>query len=164
MPIVIERLEDGAWARFREIRMAALRDAPDAFGTTYAESVALSEADWAARLHALPVFVARLHGKDCGLARGMPSTERADTAHVVSVWVPPDARRHGAGAALMAAVTGWARGEGFARLVLDVNDANPAAIAFYERLDFRPTGRLGAFPPPRAHITEHERELKLEAP
>ena len=55
----------------------------------------------------------------------------------------------------------WAREEGFPHLFLDVADENTAAIKLYERLGFAPTGVKNHMPPPRDHISEHERALEL---
>ncbi len=77
------------------------------------------------------------------------------------MWVAPEARGAGVGLALAQAVTEWARGAGFATLRLDVADANEPAVRLYARAGFAPTGAVGALPPPRAHITEHERALDL---
>ena len=35
------------------------------------------------------------------------------------------------------------------------------SIKLYERAGFQPTGRIGALPSPREHVTEHERSLPL---
>ncbi|MEO0915100.1 MAG: GNAT family N-acetyltransferase [Pseudomonadota bacterium] len=146
----------GEAARFRALRLAALRDAPDAFGTTLAEAEALSDAEWGAALMRSATFVASRDGRDCGLLRGWPGSDGAGTARLISFWVAPDARGRGVGLALVERLVVWARGEGVRRLLLDVTDENAGAIALYARAGFRPTGRKGALPPPRAHILEHE--------
>jgi hypothetical protein len=46
-------------------------------------------------------------------------------------------------------------------VTLWVADGNAAAAALYDGLGLGRTGRTGAFPPPREHITEHERRLVL---
>jgi hypothetical protein len=44
---------------------------------------------------------------------------------------------------------------------LEVGDTNAYAVRLYERAGFVPTGVTASLPPPRAHITEHERILDL---
>jgi hypothetical protein len=47
------------------------------------------------------------------------------------------------------------------RLVLDVADRNTAALAFYARKGFQPTGDTRTMPAPREHIREHRQSLTL---
>lgn len=156
----IVRLTPDEGPRLRAIRLAALRDAPDAFGSTYAETAARPPADWAAQLRDLATFVAVLDGADAGMVRGGPG-ERAGDAWLLSMWVAPSARGRGVGEALVAAVVDWARREGFARVVLDVADENAPAVGLYARLGFEPTGEVGHLPPPRERRREHRRALPL---
>jgi GNAT superfamily N-acetyltransferase len=59
--------------------------------------------------------------------------------HVVAMWTAPEHRGQGVGAAVLDALAGWAAGGGY-RLHLDVNTANLAARALYERRGYVPTG------------------------
>ena len=77
------------------------------------------------------------------------------------MWVAPEARRKGVGGALVDAVIEWARSAGVKRLLLDVADNNAPAIALYIQKGFQPNGEVSTFPPPREHIREHQRELRL---
>lgn len=157
----IERLHDGEADRLKSIRLAALRDAPDAFGTTWEESVARTAEHWSEQLAELPTFVATVGGADVGMVRGARDDEQKDAAWLISLWVAPAARGARVGEALVDAVVGWARAEGFARLLLDVGDHNAPAIALYARKGFEPTGEVGALPAPRAHVVEHRRMLMV---
>lgn len=58
-PCVLREVHADDWQRFRAVRLAALRDAPDAFGATLAQwqGVADTEARWRARLTAVPFNV-----------------------------------------------------------------------------------------------------------
>ncbi len=153
-------------ARVRAVRLRALRDAPDAFCTTAEEEERSTDADWRDRLtrpDAVTV-VASLDGADVGLAVGAPHHDEAGDVGLYAVWVAPEARGAGVGEALIRAVADWARARGHAYLRLEVGDANAPAVRLYDRLGFAPTGRTSAFPPPRAHITEHERALPLRPP
>ena len=157
----IERLEPSEAARLRAIRLAALRDAPDAFGGTLEESSSRPRSAWSAQLEALPTFVASAAGTDVGMARGGPAEQDPDAAFLLSMWVAPSARGAGVGEALIAAVVAWARAEGYARLLLDVGDENARAVALYARCGFVPTGEVSTLPPPRTHVREHRRVLHL---
>ena len=52
------------------------------------------------------------------------------------MWVAPEARGQGVGAALVAAVEGWARGKGYVRMGLGVTSTNEPAIRLYTRMGF----------------------------
>jgi ribosomal protein S18 acetylase RimI-like enzyme len=60
----------------------------------------------------------------------------AEDCWLEDVFVDPGARGRGLGRALVEAVIERARERGCRRVELDVNEANPAAIALYERLGF----------------------------
>ncbi|MDC0668038.1 GNAT family N-acetyltransferase [Nannocystis radixulma] len=147
--------------RLRTLRLAALRDAPDAFGSTLAEAAARSAADWQRQLVDLATFVAVDAGRDVGMVRSARHPDEPTTGELLSLWVTPTARGRGVGAALVDAVVDWAGAEALHRLVLDVGDHNAAAIALYARKGFMPTGVTGTLPPPRTHVREHQRAREL---
>ena len=161
--VQIVPLMEQDWHRAKEIRLRALGDTPDAFGSTLADEECFTEADWRRRL--IPddrvTFVAVKNGQDVGLVVCAPFDGLRDTAGLFSMWTAPEARRHGVGSALIRAVIAWAQVRGHQRLALDVADGNSAAIAVYAKMGFEPTGETGTLPPPRTHITEHRRILVL---
>jgi ribosomal protein S18 acetylase RimI-like enzyme len=77
------------------------------------------------------------------------------------MWVTPQARGTGVGVALTSSVITWARVDGYRAVRLDAADMNTHAVRLYERIGFMSTDVISALPPPRAHLTEHERILDL---
>ena len=136
----VRRLGPEDWKLLRDIRLAALAEAPHAFSSTLAREQNLSEAQWRSRLAETAYFAAWQHGEPAGLAAGLDDAADPARPHLVSMWVSPQARGRGVADAVMAAVAGWARDRGAAALVLWVTDANPRARAFYRRMGFRSTG------------------------
>jgi ribosomal protein S18 acetylase RimI-like enzyme len=134
------------WELVRDIRLAALREAPTAFGSTYEREAAFAEEDWRARFRPDRVtFLADVPGvSPAGIAGGLE--EDQGTVELVSIWVSPAARGHGVGEALIEAVTGWARSRGYAAMHLWVTVGNPHAQALYERLGFSATGERQPLP------------------
>jgi ribosomal protein S18 acetylase RimI-like enzyme len=131
----IDRLRAGDGERWRRIRLEALREAPYAFGTTYADAAQWTSARWEEQVGKLATFVAVVDGLDVGVARGAahgPGDER----ELISMWVAPGARRRNIGALLIEGVAAWARAGGARALVLEVVATNAPAIAMYERAGF----------------------------
>jgi ribosomal-protein-alanine N-acetyltransferase len=69
----------------------------------------------------------------------------AGEAEVLTIAVPPWARRRGVGRALMAAAMGAARAAGARVMFLEVDVANTPAVALYERLGFERAGLRRAY-------------------
>jgi GNAT superfamily N-acetyltransferase len=141
-PVVVRRLRPGEWARLREIRLRALADAPDAFGSTLeAEAGRDDDAwqDWASRKDRV-VVVAEQDGRFVGMASGGRGRIAAGTAGLYAMWVEPAARGSGVAARIVAAVEAWAREAGYGAIGLGVTTTNPRAVRFYERLGYVDTG------------------------
>ena len=155
------RLTEDDAPRLRAIRLTALQDAPDAFGSTYQGEVENALSDWVSAIRRLATFVAVADGQDVGMVRGGEDRDEPTSAWLISMWVAPTHRGMGVGGALIDSVVEWARAEGYARMKLDVGDANEAAIRLYAKKGFRETGEVGRLSAPREHITEHRRVLEL---
>ncbi len=159
----IERLEADAWSRLRDVRLRALRDAPDAFWVTAEQEQGVSPPYWRDLLIAADRawFVAVDDGTEVGLVGVGRHPDNHQHASLFAMWVAPGARGQGVGSALIDAAIGWAQARGYRRLRLWVNDANHAAARLYARHGFQRTGVTGTFPEPRDHIAAHERALPL---
>ena len=157
----VARLSLDEGPRLRHIRLRALADAPDAFGSTLVETRARPSESWDQQVRDLETYVAVVGGRDVGMVRGIRSSEHPDAAFLLSMWVDPAVRGRGVGRALVAALVRWAEGAAFGRLLLDVADDNAPAVALYASMGFVPNGVVGSLPPPRDHIREHQRELVL---
>ena len=139
----VRRLKADEWAALREIRLRALADAPDAFGSTYAHAATLGDDEWRARADPPDGAVFVIDGPTglVGMAIGGPAPNAAPAAAALfAMWVAPEARGHGLGAALVVAVKAWAVEAGYRGLGLGVTTTNASAIALYERLGFVDTG------------------------
>lgn len=165
MGFEIRAIDADEWEQVRELRLAALQDAPDAFGEKYGEALALPEGDWRARARkgARPesrvlAAVADLDGRWVGMLRtGLaeestaeePLPARVDVLpalEIMGVFVRPEHRGGGASGVatrLVEEACARARAEfGTGWAVLDVRVDNARAIAFYRRLGFEQTSIL----------------------
>jgi ribosomal protein S18 acetylase RimI-like enzyme len=142
----VRAFQPDEWPLYRELRLEALRDAPDAFGSTLARERAFPEQEWKARLAAaaksgrdLPL-VAEVSGRAVGLVWVRIDEKDASTATLFQLWVHPAFRRAGVGRALLEAATAWARGAGATTMSLCVATGAQSAIQFYRRLGFVESG------------------------
>lgn len=124
------------WKIWRELRLAALEEAPYAFGSRLADWQGENDREdrWRTRL-AIPgcrSFVAEMDGRPVGMAAGVPG-EDPGVAELVSMWVSPDARGRGVGDILIRAVERWARETQARELHMAVAEGNSAALGLYER-------------------------------
>ncbi|MBK4217098.1 GNAT family N-acetyltransferase [Paracoccus caeni] len=133
----------GEW---RDIRLAALRDAPEAFDATLAEWQNRPLEDFAARLAAVPTFVA---GDRVGHAFAVASWQAGldsrdpQRGWLLSVYSRPEARGGGYADAVIAAVIADAAANGATSMGLNVVAGNLHAQRLYLRLGFLPTERQG---------------------
>lgn len=156
---VVSRIGEDDWRAWREIRLAALADAPASFADTAGEARALGEPDWRAMTRDGAIFIATVGRRAVGVAAGLPRPSPRERG-LGAMWVAPAWRGRGVAPMLAAAVIGWARDQNCRRVGLWVPAENPRARAFYERQGFRPTGRSRPFPGAAGRsITEMRLEL-----
>ncbi len=136
------------WQALRDIRLAALRDAPDAFASTYAEQVVFTEADWRQRIARGGTFLAFVPEADASVPAGLVGGYQQGPGMVglISMFVRPRARGRGVGEALIAAVLDWARARNATSVHLWVTETNKPARLLYERCGFSLTGERQPLP------------------
>jgi len=148
----IRELERHEWALFRELRLRALADSPDAFARTLVDALGEDDAYWVKLTESVTapggqvMLVAEMADRPVGLAFGLFDKERAKTGHVGGMWVESGARGRGAGRALLDAAIAWGRSRGLDRLELWVTRGNGPAVRLYERAGFADTGRRDVLP------------------
>jgi len=140
----IRAFSPGEWRAYRDLRLRALADSPDAFGRTLAEESSRPDSEWARRLSAsddsginLPL-VAEVRGEPIGLAWGRIDRSAPDVAALYQMWVAPSHRRMGAGRMLLESVVAWARTLNASCLELGVTCDDGPARRLYERVGFKP--------------------------
>ena len=141
----ITRLGEEDWRIWRDVRLAALADAPTSFAATREEEQAIQEDGWRAMVRDAAVFAATAEATVVGAAAGLYRTSAEDRG-LGALWVAPQWRGRGVAALLIAAVIAWARSEGAARVGLWVPGDNARARRFYEHQGFRATGWRRPFP------------------
>ena len=159
MEYEIRRLAPDDWAAFRDVRLAALADAPYAFAGTLDTEAGYDERRWRERIGRSAFFLAWDGDRPVGMAGGYG--QGSGGWHVISMWVAPQARGAGLADRLIGAVVRHARGQNAPTLTLWVTDGNDRARAFYQRAGFRSTGRRQQVRPQDPGLWEEEMLLVL---
>jgi len=123
----------------RPLRLRALREDPDVFGSTLASEEHRPDADW--HFWVDDSLIAFDDETPVGMANLKVG---ADQAEIFGMWVAPEARGKGVAELLLQALIERA---GEHPIVLVVAEPATAARRLYERLGFVPTGATGELRP-----------------
>ena len=147
--IAVIALAADDWRQWRDLRLAALAQAPMDFGSTLAEWTGEGDTEhrWRARLSSVPFnAIITCDGAPAGMVGA--TTVNGDGAindgsvELISMWVSPEFRGRGVGDAAVRAVIYWAHVNFPGRaVVLSVKGANHRAIDLYARHGFVNVGR-----------------------
>jgi GNAT superfamily N-acetyltransferase len=128
------------WEDLRAIRLEALKDTPEAYGSTYEESVRWSNAQWKSAASNRLYYFAERDGQVVGMVSGGFNDAHPGTRWLYGMYVTPSERGTGTAERLVQSIGEWARSHGVGEIYLHVGSSVPRARAFYERIGFRPTG------------------------
>lgn len=144
--VTVRAIRADEWRTYRAIRLRALQDAPDAFGSSFEAEAARPDEAWYSRLAA-----AATSGMDralfavggdhaCGLAWCKLSATEPGVADLFQMWVDPGVRGRGVGAALLREAIDFAQSAGAGTLRLGVALAESPAMRLYRSFGFEPVG------------------------
>lgn len=146
--ISVQPIKTNEWRKYRDLRLRALRDSPNAFGSTYEAEETRTDDMWGSRVDAATsseidcALFAHNHEIVCGLVWCKLSITDPGTADIYQMWVDPAARGLGAGHALLDAAVTWARKMDACRVRLGVTDADSPAMRLYKSYGFRQIGNM----------------------
>jgi GNAT superfamily N-acetyltransferase len=139
--MLIRRIQVNEGAIIRQLRLAALADAPAAFGGSYAQAEMQTEDEYAeiaflrATSNSDAIFIAQMPSGFGGMI-GAFFDNKTRKPFISSMWVTPELRRGGLGAQLYQAASKWLRVRGAVEINAWVATDNYSAIEFYESLGF----------------------------
>jgi ribosomal protein S18 acetylase RimI-like enzyme len=136
--VKVRALRGEDWEAFRQVRLAALKESPEAFASTFDAEVDYDEDFWRLRLSRSE----RLLATDGDEAVGVVSLGQAEedgVAELFGMWVSPARRGTGVAWQLTEAAARHARAAGRRALKLWVSTDNGRAVAFFSSFGFRPT-------------------------
>lgn len=129
------------WAEFREIRLRALADAPEAFGVTHADALEQPAEAWRSRLDTDdPIRLLREGGNAVAMGAGWLPSDQPSSMMIWGMWTAPVARGRGYAEALVSHLLAWAREHDITEVALHVAEGNDVARRIYERCGFVATG------------------------
>jgi ribosomal protein S18 acetylase RimI-like enzyme len=147
--LTVRRLRETDVELFRAVRLAALRDSPDAFGETLEGA---QQSDWQRRTVDGSVFSDR--AVYLAVADGMPvgmvfvkCAAPAEHAFLGGMWVQPEFRRRGAGRLLVESALDFLRSAGQRQLSVWVTGGHTDVLKFYRTLGFQDTGATSTLRP-----------------
>ena len=133
---------------YRDLRLEALRNHPEAFSSDYETALAKPIDYWTKRLRlhdpdseVMLYFAA--HGQQLVGMGGITHTDapkQKHSAYIVSMYVRPEWRGQGVAEALIDACLEWGRGQGITIVKLGVSTVNTPAIRCYARCGFEVYG------------------------
>jgi ribosomal protein S18 acetylase RimI-like enzyme len=143
--VEIVKLPISDWRDFKEIRLAALKGEPQAFGSSYAKNVAYPDSVWQERLRDCEnkkgiCLFAKLEGKIVGMVMGGRTDEdkHAHLSHIWGTYVDSKARGKGVGKELMQKVIEeLGKDADVQKIRVGVNAEQKPAIKLYESFGFK---------------------------
>jgi ribosomal protein S18 acetylase RimI-like enzyme len=133
----VRALEGDDWQAFRQIRLAALQDAPEAFASSFDSERELDEEFWRLRLGRSSRLLAELDDEPVGIV-SLGRAREDGVAELFGMWVVPSQRGRGVAWQLTEAAAEHARGRGHRAVKLWVSTDNGRAVAFFSSYGFRP--------------------------
>jgi ribosomal protein S18 acetylase RimI-like enzyme len=137
LKLVIRATQAADWQDLKATRLAALLDAPTAFGVSHSSAAAYLDEEWQRRATSSAeraFLLAYVAGQPVGIAAHAVSGK--GECNLLAMWVRPECRGMGIAAALVDAIKQRAVASGHHRLVLDVSPGNSRAAAFYQKQGF----------------------------
>ena len=157
----VRRAVAGDEATLRGVRIEALTDAPEAFGSTLERELSRTPDDWRRWMSPGAVFILFDDGQARGLVAGAAHEGDPSAIQLMAMWVHPSLRGSGAADALVSALAAWAAAEGAREVRLRVVKSNDRARRLYERHAFCVAGP--EILRPRDGVIEIEMRKRLAA-
>ncbi len=147
MSAEVVRIAPDSWQRLRELRLEALRQSPEAFGSTFEQESLWTESEWRQVADGVAYLVVSRDGQDLA----MMSIENLDddygaTCWIGGCWTRPTERGRGHLSLMLDYVDKHSLEEHWSIQGLFVLTHNTNAIAAYEHLGFKRKGSIRSDP------------------
>jgi RimJ/RimL family protein N-acetyltransferase len=142
----IRKIDQKEWQSWKEIRLEALKDAPDSFLSTYEEEVESKDQFWIDQVKNNDVIIAFVENKPVGCCV-FSIDKRSRMNHIAVMWsmyVGPSIRGTGSGYKIVRFIQDYGRGK-VKQIHLDCNASNHNAADLYRKCGFRVYGTKPAY-------------------
>ncbi len=157
----VRLLDEEKWSQYRDVRLRALRESPEAFVASAEEESEFSEDTWRERMRRSRRILAE---RDTGVAGvvsvGTHRSPEEGVGELFGLWVEPKQRGTGVARRLLEAAAQQARDDDLTHLVYWVGTDNGRAVAFASSFGFRPTDSRR---PMRIHGLDSDEEAEETA-
>ena len=141
--ITVRALTEDEWETYRQVRLAALEESPDAFVATHAEESDEPEDFWRERMTRSQRLLAEVDGDAVGVVSlgAAPESGSDEVGQLFGLWVDPDWRGRSVAASLVREAAKEATGRGLTHIFYWVGTDNARAVAFASSFGFRPSDK-----------------------
>ena len=127
--------------------MRALKDSPEAFGSTYEKALERDNDSWREQIQSSVTSINRntqfaFDGDRCIGIAALYREEKSYTGDILMMWVEPEARGTDVASLLVSNLLTWAGVVGMNEVLLNVTNTNKRAIKFYLKCGFVSTGEV----------------------
>jgi len=146
--ITVRKFEVAEVSAYRSLRLSALEESPDAFGSTLGAEQLRTAEEWASRLQVgcdsgldLPL-IGQVGTTVAGLAWGKVDRSDSTIVHLYQMWVAPEFRGRGVARLLLRTIVAWAASLQARSVHLGVTCEASPAMHLYVSEGFVPFGQV----------------------
>lgn len=138
----IRRIQVGEHLLYRDIRLRALKEDPNAYSASYESAIERTEERWrdqadgSAQGTEQAIFIVFDNDVPIGLSAVYRDKKSKNEAEVFQVWVRSDHRNKGIGVLIMDTVLEWSGQNGYEEIIATVSRTNRKALGFYLKYGF----------------------------
>jgi GNAT superfamily N-acetyltransferase len=152
--LLVRRIRSDEWRLLKDVRLRALADSPESFGSSFEREVAFDDAIWMSRaangegMVSTVTWIAARNGEElfCAMVTVMETQATPESMELVGMWVDPGERGTGLADLLVRTAVDHTRISGHRHLGLWVAEPNIGAQRLYLRHGFVLTGEVDVLP------------------